>query len=290
MAPNYDEGKIYRLICADGHFYIGSTVMTLASRFNGHKQSAKRETSRVYNHCNLIGWDNVRIQLLEDYPCESRKELTAREDYHIRQNKDDPNCLNCIRAHVTHEERKELMKEYYQEHREEIIASHREYVETNRDVVMERRAKYRQENAEELRAKAREYANAHPEWKKESRRKHYEENKELVKGQIKAYYEANKDAIKAYKSEWGRKKYAEKAEERAKVSAEKAKARKDKKEARLAHEHETIQCECGGQYQRFHKNRHMASKKHQKYMGGVGEPLPAGSTNEIVQPPVSEII
>ena len=264
MAPNYQNGKIYRIICSDGHFYIGSTVTTLGVRMNAHVQTAKKHPERpLYNHCTTLGWDNVNIELLEEYPCNSRKELTAQEDYHIQRHKKDPKCLNCNRAHLTPEEH---------------IQYHREYVEANREVVTERRAKYRQENAEELRAKAREYAKAHPEWKKESRRKHYEENKELVKGQIKAYYEENKDAIKAYRNEWARKKRAEKA-------GEKAKARKEKKEARLAHEHETIQCDCGGHYQRFHKNRHMASKSHQRYE----QEHPAQPANIIVEVPQETI-
>lgn len=277
MAPNYNNGKIYRLICEDGHFYIGSTVNSLSARLCGHKQSAKRETSPVYKHCVSIGWENVDIELIEEYPCNSRKELTSREDYYIQKYKHNKRCLNCIRAHVTPEERKEITHQYYQEHRDEIIQSHREYVEENREIVTERRAKYRKENAEVLREKARKYAKEHPEWKKESRRKHYEENKELVKEQCKKYSAEHKEQIAAYKAEWSRKKRAEVAEATAEARAKKVAERKKRTAERKAREKITVDCDCGGTYQQFHRHRHFASKMHTKYV----------SENQIVTPPES---
>ena len=279
MAPNYDNGKIYRLNCSDGHFYIGSTVASLSVRMNGHKQSAKRETSRVYKHCLSIGWENVDIELIEEYPCNSRKELTAREDYYIQKYRDNNQCLNCIRAHVTPEERKEQVQQYYQEHRDEIIKSHREYVEENSEIVTERRAKYRKENAEVLREKARKYAKEHPEWKKESRRKHYEENKKLVKEQCKKYSAEHKEQIATYKAEWARKKRAEVAEATAEARAKKATERKERTAERKEREKLIIQCECGGTYENknFRKQRHFKSKMHTKY----------ATANKIVTPPES---
>ena len=278
MAPNYNNGKIYKLNCSDGHFYIGSTVASLSVRMNGHKQCAKTHPERtVYKHCLSIGWDDVDIELIEDYPCNSHKELVAREDYYIQQNKTNLKCLNIKRSHVTPEERKEQVQQYYQAHRDEIIQSNREYVEENREIVTERRAKYRKENAEVLREKARKYAKDHPEWKKESRRKHYEENKELVKEQCKKYSAEHKEQIATYKAEWARKKRAEIAEATAEARAKKATERKEKTAERKAREKITVDCDCGGTYQQFHRHRHFASKMHTKYV----------TANEIVTPPES---
>ena len=63
MTNSYDNGKIYKLICDDDHYYIGSTTQKLNHRFNNHKTSAKTGTSKAYTYINSIGWDKVKIEL-----------------------------------------------------------------------------------------------------------------------------------------------------------------------------------------------------------------------------------
>ena len=79
------EGKIYKLVNnLDSSIYIGSTKSSLSRRFYKHKQSAKQEPTRnVYAHLVPIGWNNVRIILIENYVCQSNEELVAREQYFI---------------------------------------------------------------------------------------------------------------------------------------------------------------------------------------------------------------
>ena len=79
------HGKIYKLVnTADSAIYIGSTVSPLSKRFYGHKQDAlKCPNQRVYAHLVPIGWENVRIILIENYTCSSKEELRAREQYYI---------------------------------------------------------------------------------------------------------------------------------------------------------------------------------------------------------------
>lgn len=106
----YEYGKIYRLVCNDGYYYIGSTRDKLNHRFNKHIQASKTETSKVYQHINNIGRENVKIELIEEYPCASKKELNERENFYIKQYKNDELCLNCIQPHTTKEERKRNCK------------------------------------------------------------------------------------------------------------------------------------------------------------------------------------
>ena len=40
---------------------------------------------KLYEYINDIGWDNVTIELIEEYPCETKKELNTREKYYINQ-------------------------------------------------------------------------------------------------------------------------------------------------------------------------------------------------------------
>ncbi len=79
--PDYSTGKIYKIVNHKyKEIYVGSTRLTLQERLDNHKVSAKsRGYMRNYKYLNNIGWDYVKIVLLEEYPCSSRKDLEKRE-------------------------------------------------------------------------------------------------------------------------------------------------------------------------------------------------------------------
>ncbi len=80
----YDNGQIYKLVnSVDDSIYIGSTCMPLAKRKASHKRTAKKKPRPVHLHLNEIGWKNVRIILIEEWPCGSKKELLKREQHWI---------------------------------------------------------------------------------------------------------------------------------------------------------------------------------------------------------------
>ncbi len=104
----YNEGKIYKLCNGvDDQIYVGSTCMPLAKRYYYHKKSARSRTSPVYNYLNEIGWDHVRVILIESYPCVNKMELEKRERYWIETLK---STLNCNIPSRTCEENKSLHK------------------------------------------------------------------------------------------------------------------------------------------------------------------------------------
>ncbi len=81
---NYSNGKIYKLVnSVDEEIYVGSTANSLYKRKGGHRATARRNTSRVYAHLNEVSWENVRIVLVEEFPCENRDQLRQREQYWI---------------------------------------------------------------------------------------------------------------------------------------------------------------------------------------------------------------
>jgi hypothetical protein len=82
---NYKNGKIYKLVAGD-YVYIGSTTQKLCVRLAGHKIKNYNTTARILFES---GYD-VKIILIEDFPCENKDELTAREYYHIQNNE----CVN----------------------------------------------------------------------------------------------------------------------------------------------------------------------------------------------------
>lgn len=80
----YNNGKVYKLVnTVDDKIYVGSTCLSLAKRKSGHKNDAKTRNSHVYSHLNSIGWDNVRIVLIESVTAETKDQLLMREQYYM---------------------------------------------------------------------------------------------------------------------------------------------------------------------------------------------------------------
>ena len=111
---DYKNGKIYKLQCDDGHFYIGSTATELHKRFSTHKSS--RATSRVYTHINNIGWHRVRMVLIENFPCKSKLELNRREDEYIGTHLKNEFCLNTNYAYAMCSEESRMLTIYSHEY------------------------------------------------------------------------------------------------------------------------------------------------------------------------------
>lgn len=83
---DYSQGKIYK-ICdeSNGDVYIGSTIQRLKRRYDTHG------IFKDYNKDKC----NCKIILIEDYPCNSKRELEIREQYFI----DNTDCINKTRAY-----------------------------------------------------------------------------------------------------------------------------------------------------------------------------------------------
>ncbi len=94
--PNYSTGKIYKIVNHKyKEIYVGSTRLTLQERFDHHKDLAKRKDyMKIYKYLNKIGWDYVKIVLLEEYPCSSKKELEKRESEWIWKLRPSLNSLS----------------------------------------------------------------------------------------------------------------------------------------------------------------------------------------------------
>lgn len=88
---DYSKGKIYKIIDeSNGDVYIGSTIQSLKRRFHTH------QIFKDYNKLKC----NCKIILIEDYPCNSRRELEKREQYFI----DNTDCINKLNSYLTPEE------------------------------------------------------------------------------------------------------------------------------------------------------------------------------------------
>ena len=88
MSNKYTFGKIYKLMTTESNdTYIGSTCLPLKMRLWRHLALSKRisTTNKLYNTMKRIGTKAFKIELIEDYPCNTNKELIEREAYWITE-------------------------------------------------------------------------------------------------------------------------------------------------------------------------------------------------------------
>lgn len=77
---NYAHGKIYKITnTKNDMLYIGSTSSTLSKRFATHKCTSKTSMYHIYMKIREIGIEHFRIILIENYPCQDKSQLEARE-------------------------------------------------------------------------------------------------------------------------------------------------------------------------------------------------------------------
>jgi hypothetical protein len=105
MTTNNATGKIYKLICSDGRFYVGYTQKSLEERLTKHIQKSreKREKGRkLYKHIsNIGGWENVVIELLHTLENKTKQEIMIIESKIIEENFLEMGCLNSGRSFIT---------------------------------------------------------------------------------------------------------------------------------------------------------------------------------------------
>ena len=123
-------GCVYKLLCNDGYYYIGSTMDALGIRVSHHKSEWKRgggKGMRIYKH--VVDWNNVTAVPIETCENLCGDELRKLEDKYILL--DDPLCLNV--RHATYDE-KQYQKEYMKAYRqtEEYKQKRKEYRQTEK--------------------------------------------------------------------------------------------------------------------------------------------------------------
>ena len=146
--PDYQKAKIYKLWSPQGtedEIYIGSTCNELYKRKNQHKKKANNCNSKIL----FEKYDDIRIEVIEEYPCNNKAELLKKEGEYIRNNK----CLNKIIPDRT-------MKEYYEDNKKKI----QKYAEDNKEKITEYQKEYYDNNKKQLREKQKEYENNNKEY------------------------------------------------------------------------------------------------------------------------------
>src|SRR5690349_9306869 len=131
---NYQNSKIYKLWSDESDcLYIGSTTQPLHRRLSEHMSDMK--SGRRCTSTKMREHSNIRIELVEKFPCDSKEDLVAREGHYIRVNRDS--VLNKYIAGRTD-------KEYETDNREKIIKQKKEYYVDNRESIRNQRKDYRE--------------------------------------------------------------------------------------------------------------------------------------------------
>ena len=118
----YHKSKIYTIRSYQtDKYYIGSTCDALHKRLYKHRRVYKcylNGEEHFVSSFDIIKYEDHYIELLEDYKCETRNELTKREGELIRKYKDE--IVNCRIEGRTH-------KEYYEDNKEKIKEYKKQY-------------------------------------------------------------------------------------------------------------------------------------------------------------------
>ena len=146
---DYKNGQIYTIRSHQTPlFYIGSTCSPLAKRLHGHRKNYKCWTKNNENgyttSYEIIKYDDHYIELLEEFPCETKKQLNKREGQIIRFY-DDRSVNKYIAGRTRKEycqdykiEIAEQGKKYYQDNVKRI----KEYRETNKLILNEKKKEH----------------------------------------------------------------------------------------------------------------------------------------------------
>jgi hypothetical protein len=145
----YQKGKIYKLVSNyTDEIYIGSTIQPLNKRISQHRENRNDCASK-----KLTELGEIKIILIENFPCESKEELLKRERFYF----DSMDCLNKHRPITTETERKELMnkrdKKYKEKNREKINETGKKRYDRKKDEINARRRLYRLKNKDKIKIK-----------------------------------------------------------------------------------------------------------------------------------------
>lgn len=259
---NYQDGKIYVVRnTVNKKLYYGSTCQPLHKRFHDHKNSTSgyKKDRNLYKAMNELGFENFYIELVENFPCNSKPELVAREGHYIRvynTHKEGYNMLVAGRS----------VKEWIEDNKEHVLAKRKEYHEKNKDKLNAKSKAYFNEHKEELIPKNKEYYNKNKDKLNAKKKEYYETHKDEVLSKQKERYEDNKGEILQKQKEYYQKN-KEVILSRNKEYIEKTNYNRSKADATYRDKNRyEIECECGAKVIKGNLPQHRKTLKHLNYI------------------------
>ena len=134
--PDYSKAKIYCIKSSQtDKVYYGSTCQSLNQRFKCHKTSVNITSKE------LTQYQDAYIELVEEFPCNSRAELSVRERYYVENNpcvnKNIPGRTVEEWCEVNEDRVKDCNQQWYQANKDRILESRKEYYLINKAKIKE---------------------------------------------------------------------------------------------------------------------------------------------------------
>ena len=182
MPIDYQLGKIYKIVSDQtDKIYIGSTAMPrLCQRMSGHKMNYRRTQAGAKHYVSsfeIMKFEDAKIVLVELFPCESKDELLAREQYWIDYHK--ASTVNKMKAFIDMD-RKEYVHSHYLENIDKYKKRSKQQQETKPEEYKAYQKQYRIDNADKSKQYNQEYAVANAETLKQYRSEYYTNNVEKI--------------------------------------------------------------------------------------------------------------
>jgi hypothetical protein len=186
MPVNYKNGKIYKLISNHtDKIYVGSTCQPLCERKAEHKRDYNRYLNGKKNYITsfeIVKYDYCQIILIENYPCNTKEELHARERHFIEQ----LDCVNKVIPGRTY-------RQHYEDNKEIILQRKKQYRNENKDKIKQ----YYQDNKDHIKDKVKQYQTKNKLKISERKKQYRNDNKDKIAEHKKQYYENNKAKVLA---------------------------------------------------------------------------------------------
>ena len=120
---NYGNGKVYKIWSpSTEQIYIGSTTQRLSKRLSSHLNQYKRCKDGIGNYVSsfeILKYDDYKIELIKECPCENKEQLHKLEGEYIREHKDA--CVNRLVAGRTKKQYKQDNKEQLSNEKKSIL-------------------------------------------------------------------------------------------------------------------------------------------------------------------------
>ena len=121
---------VYEITTPDGMKYVGMSCRKYTShrwRRNNYK------TTALQSYIEEFGWDALKEEVIKDGL--SKEEALQLEDELIRVYKEEGHCINykCSGGVCCDENMKGYKKQYYDEHKEEILEQKKQYYDAHKE-------------------------------------------------------------------------------------------------------------------------------------------------------------
>ena len=140
---NYQNGKIYTIRSYQtDDVYYGSTTQPLSKRLSMHKRHYKLWQDNKKNYLTsfeIVKYNDCYIELVENYPCNSKAELEKFEGQCIRNNE-------CINKNIPGRSK----KQYREDNKDKMDIWYKQYREDNKEKISKQKKQYQEDNKEKI--------------------------------------------------------------------------------------------------------------------------------------------